>query len=344
MSVSDREYMRDDSAPQPPQPPPGSWQRRLQSVQAFKVFLVLMAGIFFMQHVLHLGGENVPGLGYVPWGAVSIQELAAGHVWTLAAHMLVHGGLLHFVLNIALYWFVGRGVQGLVGSRHFTRIFILSALVGAAAQMAVNAFIFNDKATLMMGASAAIFGLLMTYAVLVPDEPVDAIVFFIIPIPMRLWTVAKWLFIGNLALGVYEVLFHSSRSYGVGVAYFAHIGGAAAGWFYARALGYGGQPMTYASQWQPATVRKSTALTRAHARVEVDLEAAAIRKVPSSPSTTLKSKSPPAAVPPESPLAELVDAILEKISAHGMDSLTSEEKTLLSQASEKLKQGGKDHA
>jgi membrane associated rhomboid family serine protease len=326
MGVSDRDYMRPGSS-SAPQRILRRVRRRVITLRAFGWVLALMSGVFMMQHGFRLLGDSDPVAGYVPWGGVSIQKLASGHAWTLFTHLFVHGGLLHFAMNLCFFWFAGRGVQDLVGSRHFVKIFALSGFVGAAMQMVVNAFGFADKVTPLVGASAAIFGLLMTYAVLQPNEPIDVMVYYILPIPMRLWTLAKWFFIANVVLGVTSVVFTRALPPGMTMAYFAHIGGAVTGWLYARALGYGEKPMTYASQWRPRELQEQEPVLanvpRIGARVDVDLEAAS---------------APPAAPPAaQRSLGEQVDAILDKMNELGQDSLSPEEKELLVKASQQMK-------
>jgi hypothetical protein len=124
------------------------------------------------------------------------------------------------------------------------------------------------------------------------------------------------------------LLFPNWLPEGLKIAYFAHLGGAFAGWFYARALGYGGRPMTYRSQWQPeAQLSRAPATARvvARGRVQMDFEAPAA------------SKSYPAAPAPTDLEAEVND-ILDKILVDGIGSLTDAEKRLLERASAEIQQ------
>jgi membrane associated rhomboid family serine protease len=314
MSVFERDYMRDE-------PPRGSREARSRApASAFKRVMMLISAVFVAQFGFGWLADHHP---FLPWGGVSVRELGQGHVWTLVTYMFVHGSLGHFMLNMLLLWFVGRQVQDLFGSRHFTQIFLFSGIFGAALEMVVNAFVHGDTTTPLVGASAAAFGLLLALAVLLPMEQITAFIFFIVPVPLRLWTLAKALCLIQLVFALGTVLFPGSMPEGMKIAYFAHLGGAAVGWLYARALGYGGQPMTYASQWQPAETarqRRERALSHVRSRVEVDLE-----PLPARP------------LPPRAPAAELdVDDILDKILLHGIGSLTPEERQLLERASREI--------
>ncbi len=203
------------------------------------------------------------------------------------------------------------------------QIFFLSGIVGASLEMLVNGFVHGDTITPLVGASAAAFGLLLALAVLLPDEQITVFIYFIIPVPMRLWTLAKALVVMQSVFAIGGLVFPDWMPEGLKIAYFAHLGGAFVGWFYARALGYGGRPMTYASQWQPEPQRRrATARAVARSRVEMDIDQPSILPV-----------APPAAAADEPDLDSAVNDVLDKILSGGMASLTEDEKRLLERAS-----------
>ncbi|MCB1275602.1 rhomboid family intramembrane serine protease [Prosthecobacter sp.] len=317
MALHDRDYMREDSS--------RSFSRTVQGLTAFQIILGLNVAVFVMQFVFEVGWLRHPLSGEVlmPLGGVSVHELARGNVWTLFTYMFVHGSVAHFFLNMMLLWFAGRGVQQVFGSLHFTLIYLLSGIVGAGAEMAVNGFVQGDITTPLIGASASAFGLLMALAVVLPDEKITAFIYFVIPVQLRLWTLAKGLFVIQLVFGLAGVLFQVLPE-GLQIAYFAHLGGAALGWFYARSLGYGGRPLTYASQWQPADVRpeRRPAMARARVRPVLDLENEAEDSPPANPLVSL--------------IEDEVNPILDKIGQHGIGSLTDEERRTLERASREL--------
>lgn len=319
MSLYDRDYMREG--------PPRSVAGMVREFTAFHVIFGINVAVFLMQFLFETGGVRHPRTGdYMPLGGVSVDELTRGNVWTLITYMFVHGSVMHFALNMMMLWFAGRGVQQLFGSRHFTLIYLLSGVVGAATEMAVNGFVLGDVNTPLVGASAAVFGLLMALAVVMPDEKITAFIYFIIPVQLRLWTLAKGLFIIQLVFGLAGILFRILPE-GMQIAYFAHLGGAALGWFYARSLGYGGRPLTYASQWQPAQYQqpRKPAMARTRARPTSELE---IDTVP------LASQRQPDSV--EAWMEQVVNPLLDKMNLHGKDSLTAEELLTLERASREV--------
>jgi len=309
MGLSERDYMRET--------PRGM----LRGPTAFQAVVALNVAVFVIQHGFQFFGQTWKGVFY-PFGGISVDALARGQVWTLFSHSFVHGDLWHLLLNLLLLGFAGQGVQKHLGGRHFIAIYLLSSIMGAASEMMVNGWAHGDTVTPLIGASASAFGLLMALAVVLPAEEVTALIYFIIPVHLRMWTLAKGFFIVQLVLGV-AGLFSGLLPEGMQIAYFAHLGGAVAGWFYARSLGYGGRPMTYASLWQPQQdlrLRKpEMARARRLLRPHVDLE---------KPET-----SPTVAAPLEVLIEEEVNPILEKISIGGMSSLTDEERRTLDRAS-----------
>lgn len=315
MPIHERDYMREDPARHGP-----------RGISAFHVFLALNIAVFVMQYVFVIGAIQHPVSGKVfPFGGVSMHELTQGKIWTLFTYMFVHGSLGHLALNMLLLVFAGRAVQQHFGNRHFTLIYLLSGLVGAAAEMTVNGYVRGDMITSLVGASASTFGLLMALAVAMPDEEITALVYFIIPVRLRLWTLAKGLFVIQLIFGLAGLLFDVLPE-GMEIAYFAHLGGAAMGWVYARSLGYGGRPLTYASQWQPPPAVRRPAMARARTRRSVDLE-----MEPPAPDAPLKP-----ADPVRSLIEEVINPLLDKMNQHGKNSLTEDERRALERASREV--------
>ncbi len=316
MPLYDRDYMRE---------PPRS---ALRGLTAFQIFLGINVLVFVAQFVFEIGWLRNPlnGRPIIPMGGTSLAELTHGHLWTLLTYMFVHNGPGHFMLNMILLWFAGRGVQQLFGSRHFAAIYLLSGVAGAAAELSVNGLVRGDSLTTLIGASASAFGLLMALAVALPEMEITAFIYFIIPVRLRLWTLAKTLFLIQFVFGMAGVLFNFLPE-GMQIAYFAHLGGAVLGWFYARRLGYGGRPLTYAAQWQPSPVAQArrAQMARSHVRRQRGTDVSLEESSASAAEDTLVSL-----------IEDEVNPILEKISQHGIGSLTEDERHILERASREL--------
>lgn len=315
MPLDYRDYMRE----QKPARQPSSCCSRIKRLSAFAWIMLAISAVFVAQFF----SDSLSPV--MLEGAVSVQKLASGQFWTLVTYMFVHGSVGHFMLNMLMLWFVGGQVQNLFGGRHFLRIFFLSGLAGAALEMAVNGFVHGDTATPLVGASASVFGLLLALAVLLPEEQITVFIYFIVPVPMRLWTLAKALVVMQTFFAAAGLFFPSWLPEGLKIAYFAHLGGAFVGWFYARTLGYGGRPLTYRSQWQPQSKQQyavPAACAEKRARRQMDFEQEALFPAP----------------PAGSDLETEVNDILDKILMEGIDSLTETEKRLLERASVEIQQ------
>ncbi|WP_395741195.1 rhomboid family intramembrane serine protease [Prosthecobacter sp.] len=320
MALYDRDYMREG----PPRFRPGI----VRGISAFYVVLAINVVVFVLQFVFEIGCIRLPLTGevYMPMGGVSVDELSRGHVWALFTYMFVHGNVLHFLVNMAMLWFIGRWVQERFGSRHFAMIYVLCGIMGAAAEMTVNGVVHGDTTTTLVGASASAFGLLMALAVVAPTEKITALFYFIIPVHLQLWSLAKGLFLAQLVLGLTGLLFNVLPE-GFKIAYFAHLGGAVMGWFYARSLGYGDRPMTYASQWQPMDFQqqRKPAMARSRSRTVVDLENETVPLPPHRPQDPVTAY-----------IEKEVDPLLDKMNQHGKDSLTADEQRKLEKASREV--------
>ena len=164
------------------------------------------------------------------------------HFWQPLTHMFMHGGIWHIFFNMFSLWMFGSVIEQYIGSRKFLILFIVAGLGGAALHMGVEwiqaqtymaciaegsskAMLAYEslKLTPTVGASGAIYGLLITYAMLFPDA---TLMLLFPPIPMK----AKWMVV---IFAVVELLTGVS-SIASGIAHFAHLGGMLFGWMLVR--------------------------------------------------------------------------------------------------------------
>lgn len=308
--LHDRDYMRD-----PRDIHRFRWQEVLWP-DAVTLIIILNVAVFLAQHVFMIGAERgfVEGQpGVKPWGGLSIPALAEGRVWTLFTHMFVHGGLLHLLGNCLLVFFAGRAVQSLLGPRNFLLIYFVSGVMGAALEL--TAGWISGVPVEIIGASGCGSGVFVALAVMLPQEVVTALVYFIIPVRIKLWNLARIMIGVSLVLGLMR--FTSLRGWSGGVAHFAHLGGGLAGWFIVRWLGYGGPPLTYDKLWTERQRRDQDpefAGVKSRRRV-VDLDEPDNLIVPAATTREFIERE--------------IDPILDKIAAHGLGSLTESERKVL---------------
>ncbi len=324
MPLYDRDYMRPDN--RPGRPP---WFVRWTVLHWI---IATNVAVFCLQHLMPgMLTTALPDGRTVELGGVSIKALQDWQIWTLFTYMFVHANLLHLVGNMLLIGFVGARVLALLGVRPFMLIYFLSGLVGAAAQLIVQGSVQGAADVPIIGASACGFGLFLAFAALLPSERVTTMIYFIIPVTARLWTLALVLVGVELVLGVSALTWDAARSLWGGLAYFAHLGGAFTGWYFVRLLGYGGNPMTYERLWRERRLTQRTPVKRAVARVRRD------RATPEIDSeSTRRRRTEPGR--PEHPAMEEVNAILDKMNRNGISSLSEDDRRVLDRASRELGQ------
>lgn len=321
MGLQDRDYMRDTGG--------FRWPRNLWP-DPVTLIVALNIMVFALQHVFGIWGDVVPTRGggrmILPSGVLSIPNLLDGQVWTVLTHLFVHDSAMHLLGTCLATFFTGKAVQSLIGSRHFLHIYFVSGLVGAAAELIVG-WLSRDMHP-VVGPSAAVFGTFMALAVMLPQESVTTLVHVIIPVRLRMWTLAMTL----LGLSIVFAVLHVTEVLRLGMLHFAHLGGALAGWWFVRLLGYGGPPVTYERMWFERQRREqSQSPPRAYAGVRKT------RK-------TVDNYEPEVEFAPLSKrqiIEQEIDPILDKIAAHGLESLSDEEKSLLSRASDQVRNHSK---
>jgi membrane associated rhomboid family serine protease len=159
---------------------------------------------------LFAGFAPVPGIGRVPAGL------------TIFTSMFLHGSVLHIAGNMLYLWIFGNNVEDAMG--HF-RFFFFYLVCGVAAALTLG-FIDPASRVPMVGASGAISGVLAAYVLLFPRARVTVIVpLGIIFYPFRItavWVVGFWFVLQLLSAA-------ATKADQPGVAWWAHVGGFAAG-------------------------------------------------------------------------------------------------------------------
>ena len=261
-------------------------------------------------------------------------------VYQLFTYMFAHGGLSHIFFNMFALWMFGCIVERTWGPRKFLLYYIICGIgAGLFQELAqfcqfymlavenLNDFslsqtllVANSNAAFLnlwttVGASGAIYGILLAFGMLYPEE---RIFIFPLPVPIK----AKWFVIGYAAVE----LFMAFSTSGDGVAHLAHLGGMVFGYFLIRywqkhpSIGYanmGGKSIfdSMRSSWEKRSHRSASEFgpsSRKSSRAsssqrESDWDYNARRKAEQTE----------------------IDAILDKIRRSGYDSLTREEKQKL---------------
>ena len=243
--------------------------------------------------------------------------------WTVGTYMFVHGGLLHLALNMYTLWIFGPRLEAEWGGSRFAALYVWSGLGG----VVLHALLGGGGD--LVGASGAIFGVMLAYALLWPD---DEIMLFGI-IPMRVMTLVMVLGAINLLQGVLSV--------GSGVAHFAHLGGFAFAFLFMRLPSMTGLD---GARQQVADLPDEDARPRAIQRPARPRERTEEVDEIVARSRAVTSESAPRAIPrgrpaPRNDTQRDVDRVLDKISATGLGSLSTQERAVLDAYAERLKRG-----
>ncbi|MCS4503756.1 hypothetical protein KBTX_01013 [wastewater metagenome] len=199
-------------------------QRDTSLPPAVFALLVVNALVFGAEQLI--GMTAADQLALWPLGTPDVARTATGlmrvpdfAVWQLVTYGFLHGGLFHLFVNMFALWMFGTPIERTLGTRAFTSYYFV-CLVGAgliqlvvATMAAGNGMIYPT-----VGASGAVFGILLAFGMFFPNQQV---ILIFPPIPMK----AKYFVI---LYGAFELFAGVTNTFS-GVAHFAHLGGMAFG-------------------------------------------------------------------------------------------------------------------
>ncbi len=268
---------------------------------AWLALILVNTVVYVLQLIANLAGGP---LNFV-WEYLPLRpdDLARGWVWQLLTFQVLHdpSSPLHLILNCAMIWIFGRALETRLGAVSFLKLYFISGAMGGLLQCTVS-WVFPahfGSHIAVVGASAGVFGLIAAFARLNWDEQITALIAFIIPVTMR----AKYLLLVLAIIGGLGLLDRSS-----GIAHAAHLGGMLAGLAYVFFFIQGNHV-----QMALETLRPQRRVRRRLCKTAED-------------------------VPPQEFISKEVDPILDKISQHGIHSLTDDERKILESARKRMSQ------
>ena len=179
---------------------------------AIKNLMIAMGAVFLVQQILqwtsielYVYFENFFALSpYRVWNQY--------YIWQLFTYMFLHGNFFHILFNLFSLWMFGNELESYWGSRRFLFYFFFCG-IGAG----IFTVLFSPYPVL--GASGAIYGILLAFGWLFPNRPIY--IYFLFPIRAKYMVVI---------FGLMELF--SSASAGSGIAHLTHLGGLVFGFFY----------------------------------------------------------------------------------------------------------------
>jgi membrane associated rhomboid family serine protease len=236
--------------------------------------------------------------------------------WTLITHMFFHAGFAHLFFNMITLYFIGRITSDFFSDRKIYQLYFFGGLFGAGIVLASFQIfpVFAGVGVVpMMGASAAVLAIIMATVALLPHYEVHIFGLF----KMKL----LWLGLVIVALDVINIPGGNSGGH------IAHLGGALFGYLYVIAMQKGIKTSALSKWWKKHFVKGPKLVydeRKFRSRTKKPKEKTYHQQA-EEPKTYKKQNS--------KPRQEEIDAILDKISQSGYQSLNAEEKDILFRAS-----------
>jgi len=258
----------------------------------------------------------------------SLMPLGSGffYPWQLVTYMFLHGGFFHLLLNMFALWMFGAELENLWGQNRFLFYYMLCGIGAGLCNLFIAPLFSSVGPT--VGASGAIYGILVAYGYLFPDRLIY--IYGVLPVK------AKFLVIFYMVIEVFSIAGGANS----GIAHMAHLGGGVIGFIYLLTF-YKKSPSGFFNN-SPGLKDRFSSYTSSGKRTETKPVYNEIIKNKNSAtevryqeieSTDFKKEIENQ----EKAAQEKINAILDKLSEGGYQNLTPEEKKVLFQESKKLR-------
>jgi membrane associated rhomboid family serine protease len=265
------------------------------------VFLIQMLGQNLLigdttleQYIIKYFALIPIGYGFLPWQLITYQ--------------FMHGGIMHIALNMFALWMFGIEIENIWGSKKFLFFYLMCGVAAGISQL-IFPPLFNEPLAPTIGASGAIFGVLIAFGMMFPDRYIY--IYFLLPVK------AKYLIIGYVLLELYSI------PQGGNVAHLAHLGGALAGFIY---LMYERKNNRLFGSYFKGSPKINFNMFKGSSNPFKKKE----EKIKDANYYEIKEDS-------EEVTQEQIDQILDKIGRSGYQNLSDKEKKILFEASKKMK-------
>jgi len=158
------------------------------------------------------------------WSGLELYhwESSAFRPWQVFTYLFLHSGYFHLGANMFALWSFGRVLESVWGKQRFLIFYIACGVGAAIVQQLIDTLVFsNSNNDVMVGASGAIYGILIAFALIFPNFKIFLL---FIPIPVAAKYFVPVLLLIDLSAGITGI-----SIFGLNVAHFAHLGGALTG-------------------------------------------------------------------------------------------------------------------
>jgi membrane associated rhomboid family serine protease len=275
-----------------------------------KMLMILNAAVFLTVEIL--GNFTIGGYPLYAFFNTYLGLMPIGYgfyPWQLITYQFMHADFWHLFFNMVFgLWMFGMEIEHLWGSRRFLFFYLMCGVAAGVFQLALAPILEPSQGIApTVGASGAIYGVLLAFGMLFPDRYIY--LYFFVPIKVK-YFIAALIVIGVLAIGKAG-----------NVANLAHLGGALAGYLYIlyqqRRLPFAG----LIERWKWKMEQQAAERRRRDENI-VEAKFFDIREGQKTEQREVTQQK--------------IDEILDKISRSGYQNLTEEEKKILFEASKKL--------
>ncbi|HEY5619535.1 MAG TPA: rhomboid family intramembrane serine protease [Vicinamibacterales bacterium] len=188
---------------------------------AVKLLIIVNVAAFVAEWVF-TRTAGIPLSGF--FGLRPVAVLQGLQVWQVVTYMFLHGGVFHILFNMLALWMFGVELERMWGSRYFTKFYFITGIGAGIVHILASLTPFGASAYVIptVGASGAIYGVLLAYAVYFPNRPIY--MYFVFPIPAKYFVII----IGAIAF------LAAADGSGSGVAHTAHLGGLLVAYLYLK--------------------------------------------------------------------------------------------------------------
>ncbi|HOS40827.1 MAG TPA: rhomboid family intramembrane serine protease [Spirochaetota bacterium] len=255
-----------------------------------KALMIVNGAVFLLQTI---AGWLSPGMIEAYFGINHVGLIHQFMLWQPFTYMFLHGGFFHILFNLLALWMFGGDLEERWGKALFLRYYIFSGIGAGLFIALMNYFVFitYNASPVTIGASGAIYAILLAYGLTWPDR--EVLLYFIIPIKMKYLVLifGGIEFFGTLA---------SARGDGSGVSHIGHLGGLISGFIFIMWKLHGPRSATTSAQRSEGVIASFFKKER-------------LKKKQKEIDTRIKAKA-------------VIDRLLEKIAREGMGSLTPAER------------------
>ena len=225
-----------------------NWKREFSP--AIRWLIVANCAVFAVMKILALTTSGDTDRFFAMWFGLIPPLIVPGlRIWTLASYLFLHATFWHLLFNMFTLWMFGRDLEPVWGARRFLFYYFLTGIGAGVCVVLVNLLPalwgHPQPVTVTVGASGAIYGILMACGLLFPDRQV-----WLIPLPVMISMRMFVLIWGAIAF------FSTLEGPGSGISHVAHLGGLLVGYIYIRRGSFFYTARNQLTDWKQRRLRR----------------------------------------------------------------------------------------